>query len=192
MRIIEWLNETRVRIPPTPQKFKKGKIFYPFFICFIRIFYYYCRMELITTYICKKGDIGVHDNMFGGTLVSLIDDASAAYAAQICDTPRIVTIMIDQLVFKKPVKVNNLLKIYGKVLEFGKTSLSLYIEVRKHNVHTGTQEIVTYTNIKFVRIDEEGNPIPISSKVKQRYFDRVQKYNKGLLTPEEMEFEALK
>jgi acyl-CoA hydrolase len=143
-------------------------------------------MELITTYICKKGDIGVHDNMFGGTLVSLIDDASAAYAAQICDTPRVVTIMIDQLVFKKPVKVNNLLKIYGKVLEFGKTSLSMYIEVRKHNVYTGTQEIVTYTNIKFVRIDEDGNSIPISNKVKQRYFDRIQKYNKGLLTPEEM------
>lgn len=147
-------------------------------------------MELITTYICKKGDIGVHDNMFGGTLVSLIDDASAAYAAQICDTPRVVTIMIDQLVFKKPVKVNNLLKIYGKVLEFGKTSLSLYIEVRKHNVYTGTQEIVTYTNIKFVRIDEDGNPIPISDKVKSRYYDRIQKYNKGLLTPEEMETEA--
>jgi acyl-CoA thioesterase YciA len=143
-------------------------------------------MELITTYICKKGDIGVHDNMFGGTLVSLIDDASASYAAQICDTPRVVTIMIDQLFFKKPVKVNNLLKIYGKVLEFGKTSLSLYIEVRKHNVYTGTQEIVTYTNIKFVRIDEDGNSIPISNKVKQRYFDRIQKYNKGLLTPEEM------
>ena len=34
-------------------------------------------MELITTYICKKGDIGVHDNMFGGTIMSLIDDASA-------------------------------------------------------------------------------------------------------------------
>ena len=143
-------------------------------------------MELITTYICKKGDIGFHDNMFGGTLVSLIDDASASYAAQICDTPRVVTIMIDQLFFKKPVKVNNLLKIYGKVLEFGKTSLSLYIEVRKHNVYTGTQEIVTYTNIKFVRIDEDGNSIPISNKVKQRYFDRIQKYNKGLLTPEEM------
>ena len=31
-------------------------------------------MELITTYICKKGDIGVHDNMFGGTIMSLIDD----------------------------------------------------------------------------------------------------------------------
>ena len=149
-------------------------------------------MELITTYICKKGDIGVHDNMFGGTLISLIDDASAAYAAQICDTPRIVTIMIDQLVFKKPVKVNNLLKIYGKVIEFGNTSVSLYIEVRKHNVYTGSQEIVTYTNINFVRIDEDGNSIPIFDKVKQRYYDRIQKYNKGLLTPEEMQFEEKK
>ena len=137
-------------------------------------------MELITTYICKKGDIGVHDNMFGGTLVSLIDDASASYAAQICDTPRIVTIMIDQLFFKKPVKVNNLLKIYAKVIEFGQTSVFLYIEVRKHNVYTGQQEIVTHTNIKFVRIDEDGTPIPISDKVKQRYYDRMQKYNKGL------------
>ena len=76
------------------------------------------QMELITTYICKKGDIGVHDNMFGGTLVSLIDDASAAYAAQICDTPMVVTIKIDELIFKKAVKVNALLKIYGKVIEF--------------------------------------------------------------------------
>ena len=34
-------------------------------------------MELITTYICKKGDIGIHDNMFGGTILGLIDDARA-------------------------------------------------------------------------------------------------------------------
>jgi acyl-CoA thioesterase YciA len=142
-------------------------------------------MELITTYICKKFDIGVHDNMFGGTLMSLIDDAAASYAAQLCDTPRMVTIKFDELVFKKPVKIGNILKIYGKVLKFGSTSIALYMEVRKHNVYTGEQEIVTHTNVKFVRIDEEGNPIPISERVKQRYADRVEKYGKGLLTIEE-------
>lgn len=142
-------------------------------------------MELITTYICKKFDIGVHDNMFGGTLMSLIDDAAASYAAQLCDTPRMVTIKFDELVFKKPVKIGNILKIYGKVLQFGSTSIALYMEVRKHNVYTGEQEIVTHTNVKFVRIDEEGNPIPISERVKQRYADRVEKYGKGLLTLEE-------
>jgi acyl-CoA hydrolase len=144
-------------------------------------------MELITTYICKKGDIGVHDNMFGGTIVSLIDDASAAYAAQICDTPMVVTIKIDELVFKKAVKVNALLKIYGKVLEFGNTSVSLYIEVRKHNVRTGDQEIVTHTNIKFVRIDEDGTPIPINPLIKERYKERVTKYGRGLISKKTIE-----
>jgi acyl-CoA thioesterase YciA len=143
-------------------------------------------MELITTYICKKGDIGVHDNMFGGTMMSLIDDAGASYAAQICDTPRIVTIKIDELVFKRPVKVGNLIKIYGKVIEFGRTSVSLYIEVRKHNVYTGEQDVVTHTNIKFVKIDDDGNSVPIQDYVKNRYSDRLKKFGRGLLSSDEI------
>ena len=142
-------------------------------------------MELITTHICKAFEIGIHNNMFGGTMMSLIDDAAASYAAQICDTPRIVTIKIDELIFKRPVKVGNLIKIYCRVIEFGRTSVSLYIEVRKHNVYTGDQDVVTQTNIKFVRIDEEGNAIPISERVKERYSERVKQFGKGLLSDEE-------
>ena len=52
-------------------------------------------MELITTYICKLSDTGVHDNIFGGTILGLIDQSAGAYAAQICDTPRMVTVKID-------------------------------------------------------------------------------------------------
>lgn len=144
-------------------------------------------MELITTHICKAFEIGIHNNMFGGTMMSLIDDAASSYAAQICDTPRLVTIKIDELIFKRPVKVGNLIKIYGRVISFGKTSVSLYIEVRKHNVYTGVQDVVTQTNIKFVRIDEEGNSIPISENVRERYFERVKQFGKGLLSDEEKE-----
>ena len=142
-------------------------------------------MELITTYICKKSDIGVHDNMFGGVLMSLIDDSAASYAAQICDTSRIVTIKIDELLFKIPVKVGSLLKVYGRVEKFGTTSIKLYVEVRKHNVHTGKQEAVTQTFITFVRIDGDGKAIPIHEHVKVRYYDRIKKYGKGLLSLEE-------
>jgi acyl-CoA thioesterase YciA len=148
-------------------------------------------MELITTYICKKGDIGVHDNMFGGTLMSLIDDAAASYAAQICDTPRIVTIKIDELVFKRPVKVGSLIKIYGKVIEFGRTSVSLYIEVRKHNVYTGEQDVVTHTSIKFVKIDDDGNSVPIQDYVKKRHSDRMKKFGRGLLSSDEIKSNLL-
>jgi acyl-CoA thioesterase YciA len=143
-------------------------------------------MELISTYSCKKGDIGVHDNMFGGTILSIIDDASASYASQICDTQRVVTLKIDELIFAKPVKVGNILKVYGEVKEFGTTSVTLYIEVRKHNVYTGLQTVVTHTNIKFVRIDDEGTPLAISERVKERYAERLKEYGRALLTPEEM------
>jgi acyl-CoA thioesterase YciA len=139
-------------------------------------------MELISTYICKTGDIGVHSNMFGGHIMSLIDDAAAAYACQICDTLRVVTIKIDELIFKKPIKAGNIVKVYGEVKEFGNTSVTLYIEVRKHNVYTGKQEVVTHTNIKFVRIDDEGNPLAISERVKGRYYERIKTIGKGLLT----------
>jgi len=147
-------------------------------------------MELITTTIMKKSDEGVHGNIFGGTLMSLIDDSAASYAAQICDTPRIVTIKIDELLFKSPVKVGSLLKVYGKVDKFGTTSIKLYIEVRKHNVHTGKQEAVTQTYITFVRIDGDGRAIPIHEHVKDRYYDRFEKYGKGLLSIDEKQLEG--
>jgi hypothetical protein len=49
--------------------------------------------------------------------------------------------------------------------------------------------VVTHTNIKFVRIDDEGNPLPISERVKTRYNERVKKYGKGLLSEEEKSLE---
>ena len=134
-----------------------------------------------------SSDIGVHGNLFGGTMMSWIDEAGAAYASQICDTPRMVTVKISELLFKKPIKVGNLIKIYGEVREFGRTSVTLNIEVRKHNVYTGDQDVVTHTEIKFVRIDDDNNPIPISERVKKRYTDRVGQFGRGLLSFDELE-----
>jgi len=146
-------------------------------------------MELVTTYVCKASDIGVHSNMFGGTLLGIIDQSAGAYASQICDTPRMVTIKIDELIFKTPIKLGNIIKVYASVKEFGNTSITLYIEVRKHNVYTGEQEVGLHTNMKFVRIDDDGNPIPISERVKKRHEERKKKYGKGLLSFEERQTE---
>jgi len=139
-------------------------------------------MELITTYICKQGDIGVHNNMFGGIILAIIDESAAAYASQICDTQRIVTFKISELLFTKPVKVGNTLKVYGEIHKFGKTSVDIKIEVRKHDVFTGQQDVVTSATLTFVRINDDGKPVPIHEYVKTRYAERVKQYGKGLLT----------
>jgi acyl-CoA hydrolase len=51
----------------------------------------------------------------------------------------------------------------------GTTSIKLYLEARSFNVYTHEEDIILSTNITFVRIDEDGNPIPIAEKVKQRF-----------------------
>jgi acyl-CoA thioesterase YciA len=127
------------------------------------------QMQLISTHPIKKADLGFHANLFGGKLMAWIDAAGAALAMEVCDTPRMVTVKIDECIFKKPAKEGQLLKIYGKVANVGSTSITLYLEARAHNVYSGTQSVILSTNITFVRIDEGGEPIPISEKVKQKY-----------------------
>ena len=126
-------------------------------------------MQLITTHPIKKSDLGFHANLFGGKLLAWLDAAAAAYAMEICDTPRMVTVMIDKCEFKKPAKEGQLLKMYGSVKKIGATSITLYLEARAHNVYSGNQVVILSTNIKFVRIDENGDPIPISERVKAKY-----------------------
>jgi len=123
-------------------------------------------MQLITTHPIKKSDLGFHANLFGGKLLAWLDAAAAAFAMEICDSPRMVTVMIDKCEFKKPAKEGQLLKIYGDVKEIGNTSITLYLEARAHNVYSGQQTVILSTNFKFVRIDEAGDPIPISERVK--------------------------
>lgn len=125
-------------------------------------------MELITTHPIKKSDLGFHGNLFGGKLLSLLDGAAAGYSMQLCDTPRMVTVSIDKCFFERPAKEGQLLKIYGYPSKLGNTSITLYMEARAHNVYTGNQAVVLKTNIRFVRIDEEGNPIPIGERGRNR------------------------
>ena len=125
-------------------------------------------MELLNTHPVKKSDLGFHGNFFGGKLLAWLDASAAAYAAQFCDTPRMVTISIDKCVFKKPAKEGQLLKIYGVVEKIGITSITLKLEARSHNVYNGRQTVILSTNIAFVRVDEQGDAIPISDRVRKK------------------------
>lgn len=125
-------------------------------------------MELLNTHPIKKSDLGFHGNLFGGKLLSWMDTSAAGYSMQLCDTPRMVTVSIDQCNFERPAKESQLLKIYAYPKRVGTTSITLYMEARAHNVYTGKQDLVLKTNTTFVQIDEGGNPIPLNEKAKKR------------------------
>jgi len=125
-------------------------------------------MQLLNTHPIKKSDLGFHGNLFGGKLMAWIDAAGAHYSMELCDTPRMVTVLIDKCVFERPAKEGQMLKIYGIPSEVGNKSVTLYLEARSHSVYSGEQSIILKTYIKFVRIDEVGDAIPISERAKAK------------------------
>ena len=129
-------------------------------------------MELLVTHPVKKSDLGFHGNLFGGKLLSWIDAALAAYAMEKCHTQNMITVSIDECIFKKPAKEKQLVKIYAEIIKIGNTSANFKIEARAFNVFRGDEVVILATNMTFVRVDEEGVPIPISEQVK-RLFNTV-------------------
>ena len=73
---------------------------------------------------------------------------------------------IDEVLFKRPVKVKEHIKIYGKVLGIGKSSIKIFVEARRVDFEHKAEELVCSTEMLFVRIDEEGNAIPIKETVR--------------------------
>jgi uncharacterized protein (TIGR00369 family) len=126
-------------------------------------------MVLLTTHPVKKLDLGTHGNLFGGKLLSLLDSAIAAYAMETCHSKNMVTVSIDKCEFKKPAKEGNLVKIYAELTKIGTTSAQFNVEARNYNVFTEEETCILSTHMTFVRIDDEGGPIPISETVRRKF-----------------------
>ena len=58
---------------------------------------------------------------------------------------------------------------YVPIVSVGNTSLTLRLEARSHNVYNGKQKVILSTNMVFVRIDDQGDAIPISERVRLKY-----------------------
>ena len=126
-------------------------------------------MELISTHFCKAANVGYHGNLFGGTMLAWLDEAGAAFACQACDTPRMVTKRISEVIFNKPVRPGQIIKIYGEVRAVGQTSITIHLEARRHSVYNGSQRTVLTTDMTFVRIDGDGESIPVGDKVRHKF-----------------------
>lgn len=128
-------------------------------------------MKLITQEVCLTSDLGVHGNLFGGTMMSWLDKAGAILARKTADSDRMVTIKVSETIFQLPVKVGETIVIYGEVTNIGNTSLSLNLKASKHDNVSGEEKVVCTTSMVFVNIDESGGKRKISKHAKKRFKD---------------------
>ena len=124
--------------------------------------------QLLTKHICLKSNLGICNNLFGGTILGWVDAASAIFASELLKTHNIVTVYFGSAEFKKPIKEGNIIHLYGTVVKVGTTSLTLHIHAKRFDVVTGIYDSVMTNDITFVKIDEEGIKTPIDTEIKQQ------------------------
>ena len=141
-------------------------------------------MKYISTKVCKTSDIGVNGNLFGGMMLSWLDEAGASFASFLCCTPNMITLKIDEVIFKKPVKMGHHIRIYGQVDRIGRTSIVLHIIAKRFNFYSSQLDLVCSTKMTFVKIDDEGKPVAISQEVKDNILGDQMNFNDDLKVSE--------
>jgi acyl-CoA thioesterase YciA len=117
---------------------------------------------------CKGKQIGIHGRMFGAELMEELDAVCAVFAAEVCDTPWVVTKTMN-VEFVAEVRPNQIYKTYVGISKIGNTSISLIAEIRTHSVDTEKEIVALRCNTVFVRINEYGEAIKISDNVRKNY-----------------------
>ena len=106
-------------------------------------------------------DTNAHGTIFGGKILSLIDQAGAIGAHRI-GAGRVVTVAMREVVFKHPVRVGDLVSCYAEVTEVGRTSVTVCVRVMAHRPTDVKRSVeVTRAEVVYVHIDDAGRPIPI-------------------------------
>ena len=106
-------------------------------------------------------DTNAHGTIFGGVILSYIDQA-AAIAAKRRTRHKVVTVAMKEIVFKKPVYVGDLISFFAEVTRVGRTSITTRVNVEAERPdRPGVLVPVTEAEVVFVAIDEEGRPVPV-------------------------------
>lgn len=103
----------------------------------------------------KPEDLNPNGSLFGGRLLSWIDEEAVIYAIVQLGNPHVVTKFISEINFVSSAKQGDIIELGIRATEFGKTSLTLRCEVRNKITR---KTILSIDKLVFVNLDKEGNP----------------------------------
>ena len=117
--------------------------------------------DIVIQTIPMPKDTNSLGDIFGGWLVSQMDVGGAIMAfAHV--KGKVVTVAIDNMTFKAPVKVGDLITCTATVEKTGNTSITIEVITWKRNLEQTTPVKVADGSFTYVAIDENGKPKTIT------------------------------
>jgi uncharacterized protein (TIGR00369 family) len=96
-------------------------------------------------------------NVHGGWIMKLVDEAGALACMRHAQR-RVVTVAVDSLVFREPIRIGDLVVLSAEVTFTGKTSMEAEVQVQAENPVTGERTHTNTAYLVYVALDDAGHP----------------------------------
>lgn len=96
-------------------------------------------------------------NVHGGSILKLLDQVAYACAAKYCKN-YVVTLSLDQVTFKEPIKVGELVTFHANVNYVGNTSMEVGVKVVAEDLHSNSKRHTNSCYFTMVAMDDDGKP----------------------------------
>ncbi len=116
-------------------------------------------------------------NVFGGVLLAMVDRVAAVAAIRHARRPA-VTVSVDKVDFREPIRVGELVTAMAQVNFTGRTSMEVGVKVIAENVLTGERRHTNSCYITYVALNDAGEPVEVPPIVPETP-DEKRRYNRA-------------
>jgi len=117
-------------------------------------------------------DTNTLNNLMGGRLLHWMDIASAISAQKHCNRI-VVTASVDNVSFKAPIKLGDVVSIEAKVSRAFTTSVEVRMDVWAENIPSGTRVKSNEAYYTFVALDSDGNTVTVPELIPETVEEKI-------------------
>ncbi len=110
--------------------------------------------------LTRPQDTNSNGDIFGGWLMGQMDLAGAITAREIAQGP-VTTVAVGNMAFLSPIRVGAIVSCYSEVIDVGRSSMRINIEVWTKHYSDPQPQKVTDAEFVFVAIDSQGRTRPV-------------------------------
>lgn len=119
-----------------------------------------CASRISIAQLMQPEHANSQGNVHGGWIMKLVDEAGALACMRHAQR-RVVTVAIDSMVFRQPIRIGDLVILNAEVSYAGHTSMEAEVQVIAENPITGEQTHTNTAYLVYVALDDEGKPVPV-------------------------------
>lgn len=134
--------------------------------------------RVVLSHIMTPDMVNFSGTIHGGHILHFLDQIAYACAVKY-SRHNVVTLSVDQVLFKQPIYAGELVSFFANVNYVGKTSMEIGIRVVAENLKTATDRHVMTCYFTMVAVDEAMKPcavppLTLNTKEEQHWHDEAQ------------------